>query len=116
MKFLHVTIQTKAFEEEMKFYQEIVGLKIVNDLRPMGTEIVFFANAEGETCVEVINSPDADASVNQFRSIGFATDDVEALRTDLESKGLNPTPMISPNPHTKFFFVTDPAGVRVQFM
>lgn len=36
MKFLHVTIQTDKFEEELNFYQEIVGLQITRDMRSFG--------------------------------------------------------------------------------
>ena len=36
MKMLQVTIRTGKFEEELAFYKEIVGLKIVRDLREKG--------------------------------------------------------------------------------
>ena len=74
IKMVHVTIYTGCLEESIKFYEDIVGLKIQNDLRQFGEKIVFLA------------------------------------------KGLNPTPMIAPDPHVKFFFVEDPNGVTVQFI
>ena len=43
MKMLQVTIRTGKFEEELAFYKEIVGLKIVRDLREKGRGIVFLA-------------------------------------------------------------------------
>ena len=33
MKMLQVTIRTNKFNEELAFYKEIVGLRIVRDLR-----------------------------------------------------------------------------------
>ena len=33
-----------------------------------------------------------------------------------EADGLKPGPMISPNPHARFFFVKDPNGVDIQFV
>ena len=41
---------------------------------------------------------------------------VASLREDYLSKGLLTTDLISPNPRVKFFYVKDPAGVRVQFV
>lgn len=116
MKLLHITIHTSKIEEEIKFYEELAGLSIVRDMRGKGPNIVFLTNAEGETCIEIIDAPEAENAGNENISIGFQSENVEKLRTELEEKGLNPSPMISPNPHVKFFFVTDPAGVKVQFM
>ncbi len=116
MKFLHMTIQTNKFEEEIEFYQDVVGLSIVRDLRDKGADLVFLADREGDTEVEIISNPDADNTGNQYLSIGFKADDVHAKRAELETNGLAPTPMISPNPSVEFFFVIDPAGVKVQFM
>jgi len=116
MKLLHVTIQTSKFEEEIKFYREFVGLNIQNDLRPMGKEIVFLADGEQEKYIEIINNPEAFDAGNKYLSIGFKTQDVEAKREEFEKLGFKPTPIISPLPQVKFFFVKDPAGVNVQFM
>ena len=38
----------------------MVGLKIVRDLREKGRGIVFLADSEGDTCIEIINTPDGD--------------------------------------------------------
>ena len=116
MKMLHVTIQTSKFEEELAFYQEIAELHITRDMRPAGRNMVFLANAEGETEIEIIEAENAADTGNENLSIGFATGDAEAKREELLAKGLEVTPMIRPNPQVQFFFVKDPAGVRVQFM
>ena len=116
MRMLHVTIQTDKFQEELKFYQEIVGLQIIRDMRPLGRDMVFLANVQGDTEIEIIGNPDAVNAGNEYLSIGFQTENAAAMREELISKGLEATPMISPNPQVRFFFVTDPAGVRVQFM
>ena len=64
----------------------------------------------------MIDNPKAEDAGNDNLSIGFRTYDVEKMKADLEAKGDATSPMISPNPRVKFFFVTDPAGVKVQFM
>lgn len=116
MKMAHVTIFSKCFDESIAFYQEIVGLKIAADLRSHPDHpIIFLANAAGETCVEIIDEP-ASAYEGHGISMGFETDDVEAKRAEMEEKGYNPSPMFSPNPFTRFFFIQDPNGVGVQFV
>lgn len=115
MKFQHVTIQTDKFEDEIKFYEEFAGLTINQDARPH-MDLVFLADCEGATRVEIIGNPGASESGGQYISIGFGTDDAEALREEYIARGLETTELISPNPRVKFFYVKDPAGVKVQFV
>ena len=116
MKMQHVTIRTKNFDEEIAFYMDIVGLQIVRDVRPSGRNMIFLANGEGETQVEIIETAEAECSGNEYLSVGFHAEDTEALREELIAKGCEVSDMVSPNPHVKFFYVTDPAGVKVQFI
>ncbi len=116
MKFLHVTIQTNRFQDEVDFYEKYVGLTVQQDMRPMGKNMVFLANHAGETCVEIIENQEAVSSGTKHLSIGFETGDTEAMRARMLETGLNVSPMISPMPQVQFFFVTDPAGVNVQFI
>lgn len=115
MKLNHVTIQCRDLEKSVKFYEEIAGLSIVRELTGGPHRICFLANGEGETCVELIDNPDA-AYEGKGLSMGFGCDDVDAYREELAAKGFGPTPMIAPNPHVKFFFVSDPDGVQIQFI
>ena len=116
MKMLQVTIRTNKFEEELAFYKEIVGLKIVRDLREKGRGIVFLADSEGDTCIEIINTPDGDDAGNKLLSIGFDCGDADRMREKLIVLGMEVSPIESPAPYVRFFFVKDPAGVTVQFM
>lgn len=116
MRMLHVTIQTAHFADELAFYENYVGLSIQRDMRPMGTNMVFLANAAGETCVEIIEKADALDAGNANLSVGFAAEDLDAKRAELLAAGFEVTPFITPNPHVRFFFAKDPAGVSVQFM
>ena len=116
MKMLHVTIRTNKFADELAFYSDIVGLRIIRDLRERGRGIVFLADKEEDTCIELIDSPDAGDAGNPFLSVGFETGDVVKMREKLISLGMEVSPMESPMPHVNFFFVKDPAGVTVQFM
>lgn len=116
MKMMHVTIQTKNFDEEVKFYQEIIGLTIQQEMNGMGRHIVFLGDNENSTSIEIIDRPDAENSGNQFLSIGYKTEDVVKMREMLIEKGYEVSEMVSPMPQIQFFFAKDPAGVTIQFM
>ena len=116
MKMMHVTIRTDKFEEEMKFYEDVAWLVPVRDLRPLGRNMIFLANREGETRVEIIEMPGAVDAGNANLSVGFLTEDAEAKREELLAAGMEVSEITSPVPQVQFFFVKDPAGVNVQFL
>lgn len=116
MKMVHVTIQTAYFEDEIMFYQEHAGLKIVRDMRPAGKNMVFLANDDNETNIEIIEKKEANNSGNPDLSVGFKTENVERKREELIACGYTVTPIIKPAPDVEFFFTEDPAGVTVQFI
>ena len=113
MHFEHVTIRAKSLLDSIAFYEEVVGLKLVRDMRHHAP-IVFLENEEGATRVELI--ADGTAYTGSGISLGFHTENVEEKHTALTQKGFQPTPIITPNPHTKFFFIVDPNGVEIQFI
>ena len=115
MKMRHVTISTAKLQESVNFYEGICGLTVQRRMDNPGHTIVFLANGEGETAIELIESPDAPFKGAGI-SIGFQVDDVTAYHKALEEKGFCPTPIFSPNPHVKFFFVEDPNGLEIQFI
>lgn len=116
MKLMHVTIQTDKFEEEIEFYEKFAGLKVMRDMRPMEKSIVFLAEDKADTCIEIIENKDAKNAGNSNLSIGFHAEDTDAKRNELAAAGFDPTPVVSPMPDVRFFFVKDPAGVTVQFI
>lgn len=117
MKFAHVTIKVKNMNESMKFYEEIVGLAVVNRF-PAGPnmEIVFLG--QGETLVELIHdSSNEDISIGSDISIGFGVDSLDETMAFVKEKGIEIfSGPFQPNPNTRFFFVLDPNGLRVQFI
>lgn len=115
MKMVHVTIHTCRFEEEVSFYQDIIGLSVDRDMRP-ARNMVFLNDSPGDTCIEIIGDQDAQDAGNASLSVGFHTEDIDAKYAELKETGLYVSEMISPNPHVKFFFVKDPAGVKVQLI
>jgi lactoylglutathione lyase len=117
MKFCWTTIAVKNMEESLKFYQEIVGLNV--DRRIQGgpdTEIVFMG--DGETKVELICSKvKKEINIGSDISLGFAVDSLDEKMAFLKDKGIDiHSGPIQPNPNTRFLFVLDPNGLRIQFV
>ena len=116
MKMMHITIQTKHFQEELQFYQEIMGFTVRQELNGMGRRIVFLDDGSNGMPIEIIDCPDAETSGNRFLSMGFKTEDVVKMRETLLEKGYEVSEMVSPMPQIRFFFAKDPAGVTIQFL
>ena len=116
MKFCWCTIMVKDLEESLKFYQEIVGLEMTNRFKAgPGVEIAFLG--DGETKIELIaNDSVKDAQIGQAISLGFNVESLDDMMAYVKEKGIAiHSGPFQPNPHTKFFFVEDPNGLKIQF-
>ncbi len=117
MKFCWSTLKVKNMEESLRFYQEIVGLKVKQRFQAgPGTEIAFLG--DGETKIELIcNEGNTKIVVGQDISWGFEVESADEFLAFVKDKGV---PIHSgpfqPNPHTKFFYVMDPNGMKIQFV
>ena len=112
----HITIRTSKLEGSIDFYEKVAGLRIVRDLRKVGSQIVFLANADGDTRIELIEVPAGRGCCGSGISIGFHTDDAAGFREKLLKEGFQASEIVSPNPSVRFFFVPDPNGVQIQFV
>ena len=116
MKFCHVTISVKNLEESLKFYRDLLSLPVNRRFSTGANSEIAFLGI-GETEVELICSGDKkDISVGQDISIGFEVPSIENMMGFLQQNGFSASEVSQPNPSTKFFFVNDPDGVRVQFI
>ncbi len=113
MKMCHVTINVSDMQKSMKFYEEVVGIKLMGDLRPHGLPIVFMGEAEKDVKIELILKPEAAFNGSGI-FVGFEVENVDAEYERVKSLGYPVSPMVMPAPNTKFFFVTDPDGVQIQ--
>ena len=117
MKFAHVTIMVKNMEESLKFYQEVVGLNIERRFPAgPGMEIVFLG--DGETKVELINNSNIkEINIGHDISLGFEVESLDDMMKFVNKKeiGIHSGPF-QPNPTTKFIYVLDPNGLKIQFI
>jgi len=115
MKMSHVTISVKNLSESLEFYHNVVGLPVKRRFSSGASEIVFLG--DGETEIELIyNEAQTDIFIGQHISIGFEVESLQEIIPALTQKGIPTGEIIQPNPQVMFFFITDPNGVRVQFL
>lgn len=118
MNFCWITLNVSNMEKSLKFYHEIIGLKISEQFNVgEDIEIVMLGEKEG-TKVELIYNKKQNIGARAERlSIGF---EVKSLDEAMEILKSNNIPIkrgpISPTPASTFFFVDDPDGIEVQIV
>ena len=117
MAFVHATITVNNMEESLKFYQDIVKLNIDRKFTSeSGPEIVFLG--DGETKVELIHYGQGEkVNLGKDIALGFLVDSLEEKMDFVKEMGtaIHSGPF-QPNPNTRFFYVQDPNGLRIQFI
>jgi lactoylglutathione lyase len=113
MAFLWCTVRVKDLDKSVKFYEDVVGLKVTRRLPGVHGDIVFMG--DGETLLELMGG--GAGAQGQDISIGFSVDDLDAFAERLAEKGVAVhSGPISPAPGIRFLFVQDPDGLLVQFV
>lgn len=117
MKFCWTTINVKNMDRSLQFYKDFVGLQINRRMKPNpDMEIAFLGS--GETQVELIfNAKNKAVNFGKDISLGFIVESIERLTEELKIKDI---PILAgpfqPNPSTKFIYVLDPDGLKIQFV
>jgi len=117
MKFCWSTLMVKNMEESLKFYNEIVGLAVDKRFQAgPGLEIAFLG--DGETKVELVQNQEVKViNIGQDISLGFEVNSVDEMMTFVKERKIEiHSGPFQPNPHTKFFFILDPNGLKIQFV
>lgn len=117
MNFCWCTIHVSNMKESLKFYQEIIGLEIDSNIKGEdGLEIYFLG--KGETKVELIfDHSDTSSPIGQNISLGFEVESVEQKMAFMKENNISiHSGPFKPNPYIEFFYVTDPNGLKIQFV
>jgi lactoylglutathione lyase len=117
MDFCWCTITVKNMAESLKFYQEIVGLPLMNIFTGgQETEIAFLG--VGETQVELIcHGSGAEPNIGTDISLGFMVKSLDQMLAFVKEKGIAiQAGPFQPSPTTRFFYILDPNGLKIQFV
>ena len=84
--------------------------------RSPGLEITFLG--DGETKVELVHNKEMNGvNIGQDISLGFEVNSVDEMMTFVKERKIEiHSGPFQPSPHTKFFFVVDPNGLKIQFV
>ena len=117
MKFSFVTIHVNHLEESIRFYEDILGLKVLRRFEAGPGREIAFMGGEGAELELIGDAHDSEVNVNEKISLGFEIASVEECIKTLQKKGV---PVFSgpfqPNPKARFFFIQDPDGVMLELI
>ena len=116
MKLQHMTIFSKDINASVKFYEDVVGLTVVRDMRGGAHQVVFLNDGTQAFCLEIAEGDDQMCFAGKGISLGVSCDDLDAEAKRLQEMGIQVGDVISPHPGVRFFFIYDPNGFMVQFV
>ena len=115
MKLNYITIVVRNLEKSIKFYTELAELKIIRKAYPPAGEIVFLANEEGETMLELVNFKHVPSVTTRSLTISFATSNLDEIHQKAIDLNYHPTDIIDRPPKPIHFQVMDPDEINVEF-
>ena len=120
MQYLWTTYSVFDLDATIAFYHDLLGLKVVRRfVAGQQKEIAFLGTGRPqETLVELCTSNNAkDLAHSTTISLGFAVENLEKAMERAEKLDI---PIHSgpfqPSPDTRFCFVLDPNGVKIQLV
>ena len=119
MKITLFTIHVQDMAKSIEFYENILHMKIVKDMRPEEGFRLVFLKGDGEVMVELIedNSITILDKVKSSVSMGIFVDSMNDILNLLKANKIpvKRGPIEVPNGN-KLLFVSDPNGVEVEFI
>ncbi|MCI1946261.1 VOC family protein [Clostridium luticellarii] len=118
MNLCWITLNVKNMQESLKFYNELLGIKIFRKFSPRPGVDIAMLGEEGNPKIELICSRNNNSEIqSRGISIGFEVKSLDESMEYMKSKGIvikrGP---ISPSPKVKFFFIDDPDGIEIQIV
>ena len=117
MKYLHAMIRVRDVKESLRFYTELLGLKLIqeNHYPEDAFSLYYLATEEGEPEIELThNHDDRDYSNgDNFGHLAFRVDDIYATCQRLMDGGVT---ILYPPRDGHMAFVKDPSGISIELL
>jgi lactoylglutathione lyase len=119
-KLLHTRMRVNDIEKTIRFYVDVLGLKVARDsVSPRGARLVFLQTPGSEEEVELCQLPDGGPVEvpPDLMHLAFQVDDLAAFAVALEKKGVP----LSDGPHKTsdgelIAFIDAPEGYEVELI
>ena len=119
-KLLHTRMRVSDMEQTLRFYQEVLGLEVVEQkVSPRGSHLAFLAAPNSEELIELCSFP-ASGPVNvqeDLVHLAFEVNDLDDTIQDLHTKGVpitdGPTQTSS---GSRFIFIDAPDGYEIELI
>jgi lactoylglutathione lyase len=121
MNYGFVTVKVNSLEESLKFYTEILSLKVINQFSAgPGVSIAFLSDDKGNKIELIENSHEKvseEAKGLSLISIGFIVDSVDEIVELVNEKGIKIVrgPVQVPS-GARLMYIEDPNGAEIEFI
>ncbi len=119
-KLLHTRMRVSDMEQTLRFYQEVLGLEVVEQkVSPRGSHLAFLAVPNSEELIELCSFPESGpVSVQEdLVHLAFEVNDLDDTIQDLHTKGVpitdGPTQTSS---GSRFIFIDAPDGYEIELI
>jgi len=116
MKFQWTTIQVTNLDNSLKFYKDLLGMKIAKVIEGGNHKIVMLGEDDDAKIELIPISTASRENLGNGVSIGIAFKQLDDLVEKIKSKNIPVVGPITPMPDIRFFFVNDPDGYTIQLL
>ena len=122
MKFLHAMIRVKNINKSLKFYQELLGLKLSRELRLNDCNLYFLSDEHGEVQIELTyndETPENGYEVGTgFGHFAFEVKSLDEFTKNLHAAGYEYLyePFKLSAAGSTIAFVKDPDGYEIELI
>lgn len=116
MKFQWTTIQVTNLDNSLKFYKDLLGMKIAKVIEGGNHQIVMLGEDDDAKIELIPISTESRENLGNGVSIGIAFKQLDDLVEKIKSKNIPVVGPITPMPDIRFFFVNDPDGYTIQLL
>ena len=117
MKYLHAMIRVADIEASLRFYRELLGLKLIRqkDYASGKFSLYYLATEEGAPEIELTHNWESSeySAGNAFGHLAFAVANIFALCEKLEHAGVT---ILRPPRDGRMAFVKDPSGISIELL